>query len=268
MSPYLNVFGLTIQAYGLFLLLAVWLGLWLAAREARRLGLDPDHVYNMGFYALLATLLGARLIYVLGHWSAYWEAPLSALSPTPTALAWPEGILVGALVTLTYWVRYRLPVGATLDAIALGVVLARFLERIGAFLGGSSYGEPTSLPWGIYLWGETRHPIQLYEIVALLVILIIVWLSPFRKVKTKPFDGYSFTLFAALYAAARLFVETYRADAPLLGWGVRSVQVVALAVMLGAVWYLSRRMTVGEDSSGNGSGNPREPHVGLDASSG
>jgi phosphatidylglycerol:prolipoprotein diacylglycerol transferase len=237
MSPYLSIFGFSLQSYPLLLLLAVWAGLWLSARQARRLGLDGDHIYNMGFYALLATLLGARLAYVLGHWSAYGGALLSALSPTTTAFSWPEGAVVGGLVTIIYWLRYRLPVGITLDAIAPGLTLALSLERLGAFLDGRNFGEPTTLPWGVSMWGEVRHPVQVYEMVALLVILGILWWRRERR----PFDGYSFVLFVALYAGSRLFLEAFRAGAPLMSGGLRAVQVGALGVMLGAVWYLYRR---------------------------
>jgi phosphatidylglycerol:prolipoprotein diacylglycerol transferase len=162
MAPYLSIFGFSIQAYPLFLLIAVMAGLWLAARQARRLGLDADHVYNLGFYTLLATLVGARLAFVIGNWSAYRDAPLSALSPTTTAFAWPEGAVVGAIVAVIYWLRYRLPVGLTLDAIAPGLALAMAIERLGAFLGGVNFGEPTGLPWGVFMWGEVRHPRRLH----------------------------------------------------------------------------------------------------------
>lgn len=57
---------------------------------------------------------------------------LSALSPTPMALAWPEGALIGGVVAVVYWSRRRLPVGMTLDAIAPGLTLALMLERLGA----------------------------------------------------------------------------------------------------------------------------------------
>ena len=190
MAPTLNLFGAAVRVYGLILLLAAWLGLWLAARQARRLGLNEDHVYNLGFYALLATLLGARL-----------------------------------------------PVGATLDALAPGAALALALERLGAFLDGRGFGEPTTLPWGVYLGDRVRHPVQLYETAALLVILGVLWWG----VKRSPFQGYHFTLFVALYAGARLFLEAFRADASLMANGVRTVQVIALGVMLGAIGYLYRR---------------------------
>lgn len=236
MMPNLNFGGFTVQTYALLLIIAVWAGLSLAARQARRLDLDDNLVYNLGFYALLATLLGARLVYVASHWSAYQGSLLSALSATPTALAWSEGALIGGLVAVVYWSRRRLPVDVTLDAIAPGLALALAIVRLGAFLDGSALGEPTTLPWGVHLWDQVRHPVQLYEAAALLVILVLL-----LRRKERGFGGETFVLFVALYAGSRLFLEAFRADAPLLAGGVRAVQVVALAAMLGAVWYLYRR---------------------------
>ncbi|GAB4545567.1 MAG: prolipoprotein diacylglyceryl transferase [Anaerolineae bacterium] len=237
MAPYLSIFGFSLQAYPLFILIAVAAGLWLAARQARRLGLDADHVYNLGFYALLATALGARLAFVLGNWPAYRGAPLSALSPTATAFAWPEGVVAGLLVALIYGLRYHLPPGPALDALAPGLALGLAIERVGAFLAGVSYGEPTSLPWGVFMWGEVRHPAQLYEMLALLLILAVLLWQQGRR----PFDGHTFALLVALYAGSRLFLEAFRADVPLITGGLRGVQVLALGVMLLAVWYIYRR---------------------------
>jgi prolipoprotein diacylglyceryltransferase len=95
------------------------------------------------------------------------------------------------------------------------------------------------------MWGEIRHPVQIYEMLAWLVILaILLWQQdrrPFGKLRTTPFDGYTFVLFVALYAGSRLLLEAFRADATLISGGLRAVQLVALAVLLVAVWYLYRR---------------------------
>jgi phosphatidylglycerol:prolipoprotein diacylglycerol transferase len=148
-------------------------------------------------------------------------------------------------VAVIYALRYRLPAGGTLDAIAPGLALAMALERLGAFLDGRHFGEPTSLPWGVFLWGEVRHPVQLYEMAALLLILAILWWQHRRESPGEPgtarFVGHSFVLFVALTAGSRLWLEAFRADAPLMAGGLRAVQGVALAAMLGSVWYLARR---------------------------
>jgi phosphatidylglycerol:prolipoprotein diacylglycerol transferase len=237
MAPYLNIFGLTLQAYGLVILIALWVGLGLSAREARRLGIDSDHIYNLGLYVLLTTLLGARLTYVINNWSAYQGALLGALSPTPTALSWSGGLLIGGIVALIYWNRHQLPTWLTLDALALGAALALATARFGAFLDGSGFGEPTILPWGVFLWDELRHPVQLYEMVALVIILLILWWQR----KQSPFNGHIFVLFITLYAGSRLFLETFRADAPLTTGGIRLVQPVSLVILLGAIGYLYYR---------------------------
>jgi phosphatidylglycerol:prolipoprotein diacylglycerol transferase len=140
-------------------------------------------------------------------------------------------------VALIYGLRYRLPAGLTLDAAAPGLALAMAIERLGAFLGGINFGEPTTLPWGVFMWGQVRHPVQMYEMLALLAILAILLWQQARR----PFDGYTFALFVALYAGSRLFLEAFRADAALMSGGLRSAQLVALGVLLVAVWTMYRR---------------------------
>ena len=257
MFPALNILGVTVQTYPFVLVLASAAGLWLSERTARRLGLDADAVNSLGFYALLATVLGARLAYVVTHWSAYRDAMLSIFSLTPTALSWPGGVPIGCLVASVYWRRQQLPVGATLDALAPGLAVALAVERLGAFLSGNSLGRPTTLPWGVYLWDQVRHPVQLYEMVALLLILgVLLWHRARR-----PFAGHSFVLFVALYAGARLFLEAFRAQTPLFAGGVRAIQVGALVTMMGAVWYLyHRRFALTRNEAGAMSETERLDH--------
>jgi phosphatidylglycerol:prolipoprotein diacylglycerol transferase len=178
--------------------------------------------------------MGARLAFVLTHWSAYRDDLLSILSLTPTALSWPGGAAVGLFVALFYWRRQQLPVGTTLDALAPGVAVALVLERLGAFLAGNGFGRATALPWGVTLWDEVRHPVQLYEMAALLLILgILLWQRDRRR-----FAGHAFVLFVALYAGSRLFLEAFRAQTPLFAGGMRAIQVGAHVTMMGAVWLL------------------------------
>ena len=234
MAPVIHLFGVSLQTYPLAILAAIAAGLWLAARGAQKTGLDQNRVYDLGFYALLATALGARLAYAILHWSAYRGTPLAVLSLTPTALYWPGGAMIGAAVGALYWRRHGLPVGRTLDALALGIALGLAIERLGAFLGAVALGAPTTLPWGVPVLGVMRHPVQLAEMASLLGITALLWYSLERHA----FPGHGFAQFVALYAGQRLFLEAFRAPTPLLPNGLRAVQVVALLVMLGAIGFL------------------------------
>jgi phosphatidylglycerol:prolipoprotein diacylglycerol transferase len=166
------------------------------------------------------------------------------------------GLLVGAL----YWWRHRLPLGNVLDALAPGVALALAIERLGAFLGGRDLGMPTTMPWGVRLFDQVRHPVQLYQAAALLAILAVLWLWRNRRA----FDGHLFALSVVLIAIVRLIVEPFRAQAPLTEGGLFLLQPIALAVALGALWAMYRlrfRAPAPEASAPAETGAPAEADI-------
>jgi phosphatidylglycerol:prolipoprotein diacylglycerol transferase len=236
-APAIHLFGISLQTYPLAILAAVALAVWLAARAALRTGVDEGRIDDLGTYALLATALGARLVYAATHWGAYRATPLAVFSLSLTALSWPGGAVFGLLVGALYGWRRKLPLGPTLDALAPGIALGLAVERLGAFLGGVGLGAPTTLPWGVPVLGVPRHPVQLVEAAFLLGITVLLWV----RLERRRFAGQGFLHFIALYAGQRLFLEAFRAQTPLLPDGVRLVQVIALAALLGATGYLYYR---------------------------
>ena len=82
------------------------------------------------------------------------------------------------------------------------------------------------MPWGIELWNATRHPTQIYELIASLLVCGLIW---FRKMDSLP--GSDFLLFAALMAGTRLFLEAFRGDSTLVLGGIRLAQVIAWLVL-------------------------------------
>ncbi|MBI4772230.1 MAG: prolipoprotein diacylglyceryl transferase [Chloroflexi bacterium] len=250
MFPILQLGPLALQLPGLFLLLGVWLATWLLEREAIRLRLSPAAATNMAFYGLLAGLVGARLWYAGQFLSVYLQNPLSLLSLNFATLSPGGGLAIGLLVALWLGQRKRLPLWPTLDALAPG--LAAFAVALGLahLSSGDAFGAPTALPWGIRLWGETRHPSQVYEIIAAgLILLAVLRLQRMpapdtfgnRGPVTPPPAGYTFLLWAALTAAARLLLEAFRGDSLLWPGGLRAAQVISLGLLLIALWGLRAR---------------------------
>src|SRR5579884_3500952 len=74
--------GVTVYTYGVLVATGVLIGLWVARRQARRAGLDPERIWNLGIYMVLAALVTAKLWLVVLYWSYYVEHPreLFALS--------------------------------------------------------------------------------------------------------------------------------------------------------------------------------------------
>jgi prolipoprotein diacylglyceryl transferase len=231
MYPILSIGSVAISTYPLLWLVAFWAGMWLATRQAAQLGLDGDHVYNAGLYGFLAGILGARLWFVLAHWENYASDLTQAFSLSRSALSVGEGFVIAGLAVLVYLQRNRVPLGLFFDATAPGLALAIFIGNIGAFLGGEALGSPSNLPWSVELAGISRHPVQLYEAIAALVILGILYLS--RKWRSWP--GFHFWLFVVLYGATRLLLEVFRARPYLIGDHYLAVQVIALGAIVVAL---------------------------------
>ena len=100
MLPLLQIGGLTIRTPGLALLAGLWIGLEVASREGIRRGIDGEKLYSLGFYALIAGILGARFGFVLLNLDLYtgitpWtRALLSVFALAPgTESPW-AGVLV------------------------------------------------------------------------------------------------------------------------------------------------------------------------------
>lgn len=237
MLPVLHIGGLAIQTPGLVLLLAAWVTLWLAAHEGTRLGSDGDAIYNAGFVALAAGVVGARLAFVALHLSTYLAHPAEIVALDLGSFAQAPGAAIGLIAGAIFAARHSLSWAPLADAFAPALAAGLALVSVAAFLGGTSYGQPANVPWAITLWGARRHPTQIYELLAELAILAILGWTRGRR----SYPGQAFLLFVALYGGARLFLEAYRADSWLLPGGWRGAQVLGLVAVVAALAFMARR---------------------------
>jgi phosphatidylglycerol:prolipoprotein diacylglycerol transferase len=126
-----------------------------------------------------------------------------------------------------------------LDVFTPALAIFSIFLGLSHLASGKAFGIPTSLPWGINLWGEKRHPSQVYEIFAALIILLIFWWR-FGK-QTIP--GALFLLIITATAGVRLFLETWRGDNMALIGGIRLSQLIAWFVMALGLILLDRRLS-------------------------
>ena len=94
MLPFLRIGPFTLQAPGLALLVGVWIGSSLAEKEAARLKLNANDIYNLIFYGLMAGIVGARLVYAAQYLSVYLANPWSLIALTPATLSPNAGLIV------------------------------------------------------------------------------------------------------------------------------------------------------------------------------
>lgn len=227
MLPYLRIGPFLLQLPGLALLVGVWIGLSLAEKEAKRLRIKSEHIYNLAFYGLIGGLVGARLVYAARYASAYLENLLSLFALNANTLSIWEGLLVGLLISVIYGQCKRMPLKPTLDVLAPGLAVFMVFFGIAHLLSGGAFGAPTRLPWSIYLWNEYRHPSQVYEILAGLGIFYLVWKRPLGDRGM----GLNFLWLVALSAGARLYLEAFRGDSLIWPGSFRAAQVISLITL-------------------------------------
>lgn len=236
MFPIIQVGPLAIQAPGLILLLGLWLGLTLAERHAHRFNVQAAVVYNLVFAALVSGILGARLTFALLHPTAFASSPISLLSLNPDLLDPAGGTLIAIATAVVYGSRKRLQLWPTLDALTPIISVIAIASGLANLSAGTAFGSQTDLPWGIDLWGATRHPTQVYGILAAAIILALTWPSRMGNLT----DGGYFIRFTMLSAFAGLFLETFRGDSIVLSNGFRVAQIIAWIVLALSFWALHR----------------------------
>jgi phosphatidylglycerol---prolipoprotein diacylglyceryl transferase len=229
--PTLQIGPLVIQTPGLALLAGLWIATLLIEKEALRLKLNSGALLKALTYGLFGGLVAGRLAYALQHAQVYLAHPLDLLSLSPTTLGLWVVLAAGPLIAWLVGRREGLPLRPSLDALAPGLAVLLVALGVAHLLSGNAYGAPTGLPWGIALWGETRHPSQAYEILAGLGILLAWWLSAPRLRGS----GYAFLLVLGLAAGARVFLEAFRGDSLSWAGGLRVAQVGGLALLAAAL---------------------------------
>jgi prolipoprotein diacylglyceryl transferase len=231
MFPIINVGPLAIQTPGLFLIAGIWIAMNAIEKEAPRRSLSTSDLSNLTLIALAAGVIGARIWYAVQFLDIYLANPLSLFSLNPATLTLGEGVLTGLLAGWIYGQRKGLPFWPTLDTLAPGLVVFGIALGLSHLASGNAFGAPSSVPWAIELWGDHRHPAQVYEI--LLAVLIFLAIRQVKKRDT--FPGFTFLSWLAMAAGSRLFLEAFRGDSSYIFGGWRSAQLISLAVLVVAM---------------------------------
>jgi len=192
-----HIGALVIPSYGAVAALGLLLALMLGLRTARKIGIDPNRIWNLCILMLFTALIGSRLLLVVANWKVLRSHPLWVLSiatvhhPLLAALA----SLIAFAVAAVYAGLHHMPYRVTADVLAPPLALGLAFEQIGALLAGSGYGTGSHLPWAVVYtdplaerWsdaplGISVHPVQAYAAIcfSLIAIGLVLWLPRRRQ---------------------------------------------------------------------------------------
>lgn len=147
--------GIPIRGFGVMLLLGIVSGHALATYQARRNGVDPEMIFSLAFWLIVAGILGARAFYVIQYWRDFARpndpiGTLQAIVSVANGGIVIYGAVIGAAVGLFLFCRrYPFPVLAMADMLAPALVVGYAFGRIGCLMNGCCYGGPAEVPWSV-----------------------------------------------------------------------------------------------------------------------
>lgn len=248
MHPYILQYGsFKISSYGLFLGIALMVGVWLAKKIGQRQGVSPQKVDSISFWLILSGILGSRFLYTfVEHWDVYGSDPLRFFRFHEGGLSFSGGLVFAVLGAIAYCKKHGISFWKMADILSPSLALGFSIAKIGCFMMGCCHGKQCDLPWGVVYTrqdslanplGVPLHPSQIYESIATLAIFAILY----RITPKKKFDGQVFLSFLILYGVVRSLLESFRGEVGHLGI-LTTAQAINLPLILGALaaWKILR----------------------------
>ncbi|MBQ7059218.1 MAG: prolipoprotein diacylglyceryl transferase [Firmicutes bacterium] len=254
-----TIFGIDIAWYGVIIACGVVAGLLLGRILAKKSGQDPDLYIDFLIYALIFSLIGARIYYVIFSWDQYADNPLRVFDFRSGGLAIYGGVIGAILTAFVFCKAKKYSMLQLLDTAMPGLALGQAIGRWGNFFNQECFGTYTDNIFAMRLNIETAayttqellkesiskggvryiqvHPMFLYESFWCLMLTIVLVLF-FRK---KKFHGQILFTYMIGYGLGRAWIETLRTD-QLLFWNTNfpvSVLVSILMVIVGIILIIA-----------------------------
>lgn len=219
---------LKIHFYALCIIAGGILAFWLGGKRWEKRGGKPEEIYDVGLWAVVFGIIGARLYHVITVPDVYFGPGYDGTGDLSKIFAiWEGGIAIWGAIgggALGVWFacrRYGLRMIPVADAVAPGILLAQAVGRWGNYFNQELFGEPTTLPWGLEvdpthynfppgLPADTLfHPTFLYESLwNLLGVAVLLLLD--RRFKLR--NGMMLWSYIVWYTLGRIPIESIRLD--------------------------------------------------------
>ena len=263
----ISIFGFRIAFYGIIIGIGILAGICVAQADAKRRGQDPEIYLDFALYAIVCSIIGARIYYVVFEWDMYKDNLLQVFNLRGGGLAIYGGV-IGAVLTLLVYTRVKkISFFSMADTGCLGLITGQIIGRWGNFFNCEAFGGYTENLFAMrirrslvnenmisqdllnHLIVENSveyiqvHPTFLYESLWNLgLLLFMLW---YRK--RKKFDGEMLWIYLLGYGLGRAWIEGLRTDQLLIpGTGMAVSQILSLVLVTAAacaiIWN-RRRIT-------------------------
>ena len=255
----ISVFGFQIAFYGIIIGIGMLAGLWIAQSDAKRRGQDPGLYLDFALYAIICSIIGARLYYVIFEWDYYKNNLLQIFNLRAGGLAIYGGVIAGTITMIVYTRMKKVSFFSMADTGVLGLVTGQIIGRWGNFFNCEAFGGYTDsllamrirralvndnmlnadvLSHKIVENGVEYiqvHPTFFYESCwNLCLLLFMLWFRRYKK-----YDGQMLWIYLLGYGIGRFWIESLRTDQLILfGTGLPVSQALSLVLILVAAGNL------------------------------
>lgn len=231
----ISIFGFSIAYYGIVIVTGMMIAIWIAQREAKRTGQNPEQYLDLAMIGIAAGILGARIYYVIFAWDYYKDDLLSIFNIRQGGLAIYGGIIGACIAVVIYSRKKKQNFSLLMDTASMSIVFGQIMGRWGNFFNREAFGDYTNNLFAMQLpvsavraneitqkmWDHVVtvngveyiqvHPTFLYE--SLWNVGVLLFLFWFRKRK---FNGEVFLMYLIGYGLGRIWIEGLRTDQLLL----------------------------------------------------
>ena len=232
----ISIFGFSIAYYGIVIVTGMMIAIWIAQREAKRTGQNPEQYLDLAMIGIAAGILGARIYYVIFAWDYYKDDLLSIFNIRQGGLAIYGGIIGACIAVVIYSRKKKQNFSLLMDTASMSIVFGQIMGRWGNFFNREAFGDYTNNLFAMQLpvsavraneitqkmWDHVVtvngveyiqvHPTFLYE--SLWNVGVLLFLFWFRK--RKKFNGEVFLMYLIGYGIGRIWIEGLRTDLLLL----------------------------------------------------
>lgn len=254
------IFNIPIYWYGIIIAFAFLLAVLIAVRQSSKYGIDPDNFIDLVLYLTPASIIGARLYYVIFSWESFQDNWLDIFNTRKGGMAIYGGIIAGLITTIIYAKIKKINLWELFDFGIPYLPMAQAIGRWGNFVNQEAYGTNTGLPWGMTSESIKRelsinaqklgeigiivdpskpvHPTFLYESLWNFgVFLILLWYRKHKKI-----SGEVLFLYMILYGIGRAWIEGLRTDSLMIGNGrVSQLLSIIFAVAFVVIFFIRRK---------------------------
>ena len=255
----ISVFGFRIAFYGIIIGIGMLAGLWIAQSDAKRRGQDPELYLDFALYAIICSIIGARLYYVIFEWDYYKNNLLQIFNLRAGGLAIYGGVIAGTITMIVYTRMKKVSFFSMADTGVLGLVTGQIIGRWGNFFNCEAFGGYTDSLLAMRirraLVNDNKlnadvlnhrivengveyiqvHPTFFYESCwNLCLLLFMLWFRRYKK-----YDGQMLWIYLFGYGIGRFWIESLRTDQLILfGTGLPVSQALSLVLILVAAGNL------------------------------